>query len=58
MAFEYSPTYNVNFYPNKQAWNDKARKYEHVRNDFIKKEVAHYTALMGYAPSQEWINKL
>lgn len=56
MAYGYSPTYGIVFYPNKNMWSDNERAFESVRDAFIQKEIKSYVDMFGCEPSQEWID--
>lgn len=58
LTFGYSPTYGINFYPNKKAWSPEAIKYEAIRNEYIQNSIEDYKALFHEYPSQDWIERL
>ena len=58
MAFGYSPTYSIYFYPNKEAWKKEAWQYEDVRNAYVIERINEYKSVMGCDPSKEWINNI
>ena len=58
LTFGYSPTYNINFYPNKKAWSPETIKYEALRNEYIQNSINNYIELFNAQPSKDWIERL